>query len=635
MRQLLLLFILISLVGAVASSALRQSARNDYHAATVSPDGNWLAAVGSQGLDIYDLNRGTLVPGDHWRGAYLSSFAIDTSGRTVQFLDNDRVVYMKSDMTVGLQRDLAIYSLEDGESKSMGVEVPNVLAAVMGLQGVFRNASIYLDPATQDVTLVPHETSDERPEHTVNIDVTSLNTVTELSPNNQWLAFVADDTEAGIPERLLGSSTPIFDTTTGLQVGQLNRVYHSCRFSPDSQLLLCRTATNLELYSIKKSDKPFLPPERDYLSELEGIKDVLEYSSNLPNDDPMTAPATESQAIETIADETEGDENQSERFAPASAEMSPMAAQKTKPSPYSLEFTKVWSRPGTVGYDGILQFSDDGTQILVSNKQDSSVTRILNVETGAVIREYPKIENAKLVVLSADAQQIIGVPRHSDARLRIWDANNGRLLKQIGGTARFWPGVIYGALFVVWTMLWGWFSKTSRASLSFAGRSNGLASPGAATEVDFDIEVVEDSGQPPKTMVLVWRLMIAGGIFAIVWSLVPLFYFQNGLIGNMIPFLVVVRYVLALFGIIVGVMAASRGFGQSVNWIQTTALLQTINLINLDVVNMFLGIASIAMINHSCLGYLKLRKNQSNATPDTGLAAKTSQDLDVSASSSS
>ena len=133
-----------------------------------------------------------------------------------------------------------------------------------------------------------------------------------------------------------------------------------------------------------------------------------------------------------------------------------------------------------------------------------------------------------------------------------------------------------------------------------------------------EIEIVAEAvGETtPWTLKTVWVLMIVGGLIAIFWAAFPMFYFQNGFIGNLItPALSGLRYAFAGIGLGVGLLAASRGFGQSTNYLNTTSMLQIFCIVNFDVINFVIGIANIAFLNQS-VTHTNLAISNSDPSPD-------------------
>ena len=159
---------------------------------------------------------------------------------------------------------------------------------------------------------------------------------------------------------------------------------------------------------------------------------------------------------------------------------------------------------------------------------------------------------------------------------------------------------------IAWSAVWGLMSRRQRRLGGRAKRRLSVAAPHGPLEDDsivgsaeiLIVSSAEDRQQSPATVTATWCMMIIGGVFAILWAVIPMFYFQNGFLGNiMSEHFVSLRYALASYGLLVGLLALSRGIGRLSHLVHTTSIMQALNVLQLDVLNLGLGIAGIALLN--------------------------------------
>ena len=93
--------------------------------------------------------------------------------------------------------------------------------------------------------------------------------------------------------------------------------------------------------------------------------------------------------------------------------------------------------------------------------------------------------------------------------------------------------------------------------------------------------------------------MAVGGVFAIAWSVIPMFFFGFGESDSFLNQLFFLRVAVALFGLAVGLLAASRGFGRIRNWGNLTAALQILNLVGFDLINLIFGTFELFLLNRN------------------------------------
>lgn len=130
----------------------------------------------------------------------------------------------------------------------------------------------------------------------------------------------------------------------------------------------------------------------------------------------------------------------------------------------------------------------------------------------------------------------------------------------------------------------------------------GSAEPSQSTILADEQTDVSDNMPSPELAgryKIAWNLMAIGGVFAIAWSVIPMFFFGFGEADSFVHHLFYLRVGVALFGLTVGLMATSRGFGRYRNWSNLTAGLQILNLIGFDLLNLTCGIFELSLLNRN------------------------------------
>ncbi len=129
------------------------------------------------------------------------------------------------------------------------------------------------------------------------------------------------------------------------------------------------------------------------------------------------------------------------------------------------------------------------------------------------------------------------------------------------------------------------------------------------------IEAVKDRLRIVKT------LMAIGGVIAILWAVVPMFY------GNMFfPAGSFIRVVWLSFSLLTGILAMTKGFGKGESFLRTVAAFQILNLCNLDGINCILGIISTIVLNQSEVrSYFEVNKKLGDVQIETGFTELTGQ----------
>ena len=212
-----------------------------------------------------------------------------------------------------------------------------------------------------------------------------------------------------------------------------------------------------------------------------------------------------------------------------------------------------------------------------------------------------------------DDRRIALAIENSDRGLEVVDIESGR----IKSTGRFcrWPvALLFSFLFIGWSWIWGRIAKHEEQQLLVAHFSHDTApeihaldaepaSDAEAVQDDSELEIVQativDQTNPgsPDRKIVAWNMMAVGGIFAIFWSVIPMFFFGADGVNELFHSLYFFRLSVAVFGLVVGLMATCRGIGRYENWMNLTAGLQVLNLIGFDLLNAILGMAELALLN--------------------------------------
>ena len=266
----------------------------------------------------------------------------------------------------------------------------------------------------------------------------------------------------------------------------------------------------------------------------------------------------------------------------------------------SLEFQEKWTLDIDEGAASI-EISHDGNSVVARPRAGGC--RIIPLETGTPVVSLGDQGDDRLYQITPDAKQIVVVPESSDSPFEVRDAKDGSLIRKFGGNWRTTKALLYCGLLFLWPFIWAFVSVRKRKTdKRIAPESEQYVhDPLQETSVveDSEIEIIAEavSLKKPWTIKTVWTLMIIGGFFSILWSAIPMFYFENGFGNLMGPGLLVVRFALAGWGVLVGLLASSRGIGRSHNLLMLTAILQIFCIVGLDIFNFGMGIANIAFLN--------------------------------------
>ena len=181
------------------------------------------------------------------------------------------------------------------------------------------------------------------------------------------------------------------------------------------------------------------------------------------------------------------------------------------------------------------------------------------------------------------------LPNNSDQGLTILNSTTGRM-QTIGRFYRWPVAIFFTAAFIIWCWAWGKLAwKEEQRELS----------PDSMTGLPNESSIHVADSPPSEQHVIAWNLMAVGGVFAIAWSVIPMFFFGFGVRDSFLNQLFFLRVGVALFGLAAGLMAASRGFGRCRNWLNLTAGLQILNLIGFDLLNPVCGIFELFLINRN------------------------------------
>jgi hypothetical protein len=171
--------------------------------------------------------------------------------------------------------------------------------------------------------------------------------------------------------------------------------------------------------------------------------------------------------------------------------------------------------------------------------------------------------------------------------LQIVDIESAQI-KSLGRFYRWLTALLFAFLFVGWSWIWGRVAKHEERQLLFAASegetsseihaldvaesSNESNSNGVLNSEETSLEIVEATivghanlgGFDRKN--IIWNMMTVGGIFAIVWSVIPMFFFGADGFNELFYPLYYFRLVVAVFVLVVGLLATCRGIGRYENW---------------------------------------------------------------------
>ena len=269
----------------------------------------------------------------------------------------------------------------------------------------------------------------------------------------------------------------------------------------------------------------------------------------------------------------------------------------------------LWERDLKNANPESLKVDSSGTRLLIKRRFKVNV---LDVASGADVSELsPTPPGTPRAFAFVDQDRIAFAPMSSDQGLEIHDIETGRI-QFIGRYYRLLSALIFACLFIVWS--WGWGKLTTVPTSDEIQRDQAAgASPFDDEKVDAtldvenspdivtDVEVLVSTpaGNTARRVRIVSWMMIVGGIVAICWSTIPMFYFGESTMGVFVREIFFGRIVMAMFGLATGVLAASRGFGKSRNLMTAAASMQILNLINLDVINFGLGSVELVLLHRN------------------------------------
>jgi hypothetical protein len=275
----------------------------------------------------------------------------------------------------------------------------------------------------------------------------------------------------------------------------------------------------------------------------------------------------------------------------------------------------VWERALEFKFNPDCLAAHSGSDQIALGGDDSGKLQIevLNSATGATVSKFSlPSSRAKTPrrIRFIDRDRLAVSPIHSDLGLTILDTKTGGQ-KTIGRFYRWSIAVLFTCAFVLWGWGWGrmaWREEQSESMTNSSGDLNQTCDfpPGPADSGHVRIlpdDTVNSNPAPDSELArqfkIAWNLMAIGGVFAIAWSVIPMFFFGFGEFDSFLHQLFYLRVGVALFGLAVGLMATSRGFGRYRNWVNLTAGLQILNLIGFDLLNFVCGIFELSMLNRN------------------------------------
>ena len=560
-QQILLLTMLVALIAGLYSTALRQPAKNIYKDGCVSPDGRHLAMFGTQGVEIIDVERGQVVAKERWQGSAFFFFGLSLFGdSTIAFVDDDHVAFEKMVLDTTGSFNVYKYSIPDREIS----EKIAVSALSLGNGGLFGKYHMVRDAATQVIEVTDIKTSQSISKGKF---LAPLESKSGLSPDARYVYFYQRDF-SNFGQVVAPMKMQVFDRESRKSVGELDANAVRVAFSPDSKRVVV---------------------EENYTLRCFEITDLDSTSDESAEDETVIL------AVEDV-DDGEDVEAQGETALPT--ETIDASDKGTDPNA-KVKFTELWSAKVPDG-TAHLAFSDDGKIVSSVQSWGDERFKLFDAGTGEILTSY-ECPGAGDVCRLLDSENVVLAPADSDSKFEIRDLS-GNVVRSFGGNWRAAKAIMYCGLLLLWPISWGLISHRQRTSFrSNESRSDDPLKEGATGDAD-GVHVVAEVVAPvvPWTIKTVWVLMVIGGTIAIVWAAFPMFFFQNGFIGNLMsPTLSVFRYAFAGIGLSIGLLAASRGIGRSRNYLNFTSMLQIFCIVNLDIFNFVIGITNIAFLNQS------------------------------------
>ncbi len=263
-----------------------------------------------------------------------------------------------------------------------------------------------------------------------------------------------------------------------------------------------------------------------------------------------------------------------------------------------------------------LQVSPTGSLFAISGvPQNDYRIEVRQVDNGQLTQTFSVRANQartkRLIRFVGDNQLAIS-PLTSDLGVTMLDIPSGGS-HTIGRFYR-WPiAVAFTIAFVLWSWCWARWARPNEERIQRAellrNSHNGhrsdkplsldsSQSPHLAATSQPDRHPDENQHEESNSN-LAFNLMAAGGVVAIAWSVIPMFFFGFGTPDSFLHQLFFFRVGVALFGLAVGLLSASRGFGRIYNWANLTAGLQILNLIGFDLLNFVFGICELYLLNRN------------------------------------
>jgi hypothetical protein len=129
--------------------------------------------------------------------------------------------------------------------------------------------------------------------------------------------------------------------------------------------------------------------------------------------------------------------------------------------------------------------------------------------------------------------------------------------------------------------------------------------------IGFDNQLLPEA---PRTIKAIWILMGIGGLWAIFYACISVFYIT---ISGYIPWqysISAIRYITTVFVLVTGLLAFSRGIGRYPRLLYLTTGLQISTFLACDFINFILGVAGLVLTSSGqSPEYLRYVRNRLNS----------------------
>ncbi len=582
LKQILLLMALVGLIAGLFAILAHQKPATTYYSADVSPDGKHLVALGYRGWDLFDLERRRRVAARRWPALEYSFGAVESPG--VEFIDNESFLYASSanpfDQHVEIKR-IEISDLSEQDVVSMNALWSTPVAIVNG-KTIVRSQDLpptANTPNNPDDSLTVIEPDGTRRKIDVHGEPGSRFL---LSPDLKWFVSMPDPFAMTVSNL----DTTIENLETGERWTLAPQETVDVTFSPDGKRMAVWWESQLRLYELAEESFP-VPTDASDAPRLSQRSPAP--SSNVQTN--VAKDQDESESGQVAANEAESVDSAGETSV--SEEQRTAETSGKNVGPWQL----TWSRSDRI--DNV-DVDWQSNRIALLDRYRDRVVRIIDARTGDATTSVNSYFGAQLTVFIPDTNHLAIIPSSSDSPVQVRDLSSDTVVYRMGGESRFGMSVAYAGLFIVWALVWGFVTRRNR----IAWMEDRTATSADPFEPVIDAELVSPAvsntvdSRSPAGLQAAWIMMAVGGLFAIGWAVIPMFFMKNGVAANFAPALLYLRYGMATYSLGVGLCALSAASGQSQSrrWLTTVAILQLTNIVVLDVLNLGLAIAELVML---------------------------------------